>query len=333
MVGYIIRRIGQGILFIVVVSIGIFSMVRLTPGDPAQIMAGVQATPEAIERIREEMNLDKPFWVQYVTWAKRALRGDLGLSAETQSPVSKELRKRFAATMELTMVTMIFASLIGIWVGIIAAIYRNSFFDYASMFIAVFGFSIPVFWLGLLLLLIFGLLIPVFPLGGRLPGNVDIVQITGFYSIDTLLQGDFKNFLVVIKYLLLPSITLGTIPAAFIARMTRSGMLEVLGADYIRTARSKGLSERSVIFKHALRNALLPIVTVIGLNFAILLAGAVLTETIFSWPGMARYIVRAVSVRDYPVIQGGILVIAIMVLIVNAIMDILYCIIDPRIAY
>lgn len=333
MVGYLIRKIGQGILFLIVVSIGIFGMVRLTPGDPAQIMAGVQATPEAVELIREEMNLDKPFWIQYGIWAGRALRGDLGISIESKAPISTELRKRFAATMELTMVAMIFASLIGILVGIIAAVYRNSFFDYASMFVAVFGFSVPVFWLGLLLLLTFGLLIPVFPLGGRLPGNVDIAHITGFYSIDTLLQGDLKNFMAVIKYLFLPSITLGTIPTALIARMTRSGMIEVLQADYIRTARSKGLPEPSVIFKHALRNALLPIVTVIGLNFAILLAGAVLTETIFSWPGMARYIVRAVSVRDYPVIQGGILVIAIMVSIVNTLIDILYCIIDPRIVY
>jgi len=331
--GYIIRRIGQGILFIILVSIGIFSMIRLTPGDPAQIMAGVQATPEAIERIREEMGLDKPFWVQYGTWAKRALHGDLGVSAETKTPVSKELRKRFAATMELTAVAMLFGTIAGVLAGIIAAVYRNSFFDYASMFIAVFGLSVPVFWLGLLLLLIFGLFIPVFPLGGRVPGSMDIVHITGFYAIDTLVQGDFENFMVVIKYLFLPAITLGTIPAALIARMTRSGMLEVLQADYIRTARSKGLPERSVIFKHALRNALLPIVTVIGLNFAILLAGAVLTETIFSWPGMARYIVRAVGVRDYPVIQGGILVIAIMVLIVNTLIDILYCIIDPRIVY
>lgn len=333
MVGYLIRKIGQGILFLIVVSIGIFGMVRLTPGDPAQIMAGLQATPESVELIREEMNLDKPFWIQYGIWAGRALRGDLGISIESKAPISTELRKRFAATMELTMVAMIFASLIGILVGIIAAVYRNSFFDYASMFVAVFGFSVPVFWLGLLLLLTFGLLIPVFPLGGRLPGNVDIAHITGFYSIDTLLQGDLKNFMAVIKYLFLPSITLGTIPTALIARMTRSGMIEVLQADYIRTARSKGLPELSVIFKHALRNALLPIVTVIGLNFAILLAGAVLTETIFSWPGMARYIVRAVSVRDYPVIQGGILVIAIMVSIVNTLIDILYCIIDPRIVY
>jgi peptide/nickel transport system permease protein len=331
--GYIVRRIGQGILFIIVVSIGIFGMVRLTPGDPAQIMAGVQATPEAIERIREEMNLDKPFWIQYATWAKRAVRGDLGLSAETKTPVSRELRKRFAATMELTLVAMAFATVIGVLAGIVAAVYRNSFFDYASMFVAVFGLSVPVFWLGLLLLLIFGLLIPVFPLGGRLPGSVDIVSLTGFYTIDTLLQGDIKNFIAVLKYLFLPGVTLGTIPTALIARMTRSGMLEVLQSDYIRTARSKGLSERSVIFKHGLRNAMLPIVTVIGLNFAILLAGAVLTETIFSWPGMARYIVRAVGVRDYPVIQGGILIIAVVVLVVNTITDILYSLIDPRIAY
>jgi peptide/nickel transport system permease protein len=332
-VGYIIRRIGQGILFIILVSIGIFSMVRLTPGDPAQIMAGVTATPEAVERIREEMGLDKPFWVQYGIWAKRALQGDLGLSAETKTQVSKELRKRFAATMELTFVAMIFASIVGILAGIIAAVYRNSFLDYASMFVAVFGLSVPVFWLGLLLLLVFGLFIPVFPLGGRVPGSLDIGSITGFYTIDTLMRGDFESFMIVIKYLFLPAITLGTIPAALIARMTRSGMLEVLQEDYIRTARAKGLSERSIIFKHALRNALLPIITVIGLNFAILLAGAVLTETIFSWPGMARYIVRAVSVRDYPVVQGGILVIAVMVLGVNTLIDILYCIIDPRIAY
>lgn len=333
MAGYIIRKTGQGILFIVVISIGIFGIVRLTPGDPAQIMAGVTATPEAVEQIRKDMNLDKPFWIQYGIWAKRALSGDLGLSAETKTPVSQELRKRFAATMELTMMAMIFASVIGVLAGIISAIRRNSLFDYFSMFIAVFGLSVPVFWLGLLLLLIFGLLIPVFPLGGRLPSNVDLVNVTGFYTIDTLLQGDIKNFVVVLKHLFLPSITLATIPTALIARMTRSGMLEVLQSDYIRTARAKGLSESSVIFKHALRNALLPIITVIGLNFAILLAGAVLTEIIFSWPGMARFIVRAVNVRDYPVIQGGILIIAVVVLVVNTITDIFYCIIDPRITY
>jgi peptide/nickel transport system permease protein len=333
MVDYIIRRLAQTAIFVLLISLGIFSIVRLTPGDPARIMAGVNATPEAVEKIRNQMGLNKPFWIQYASWVKRALRGDLGVSTESGRPVSTEIRKRFAATVELTFAAMVFGVIIGAFAGIIAAVFRDSFSDYFSMLVAVLGLSIPVFWLGLILLYIFGLQLSLFPLGGRVPGFMDISRLTGFYTIDTLISGDFAGFLTTVKHLFLPGITLGTIPAALIARMTRSSMLEVLQEDYIHTARAKGLSENVVIFKHAFRNALLPIITVIGLNFAILLGGAILTETIFSWPGMARYIVRAVMVRDYPVIQGGVLVIAIMVACVNTIIDILYGVADPRVRF
>ncbi len=333
MIKYLVKRVAQACLFIILISFGIFSLVRVTPGDPAVIMAGVHATPEAVERIREEMGLNRPFVLQYFSWAGRVIRGDLGNSAENHRPVAKELGKRFSATMELTTVAMFFAVFVGLIAGIVAAVRRSSFFDYASMFVAVFGLSIPVFWLGLLLIYLFGLTLPLFPLGGRLPDSVELSTITGFYTLDTLLRGEFGHFMVTLKHLFLPSVTLGTIPAALIARMTRSSMLEVLHEEYIRTARSKGLSERWVILKHALRNALLPIITAIGLNFAILIGGAILTETIFSWPGMGRYIVRAVSVRDYPVIQGGILLIAIAISVINMLMDVLYAVIDPRISY
>ena len=332
-----LNYIGKRILHLIPVLLGmtfiVFLIIRAIPGNPAQIILGQQASKESIEALTEKLGLNNPWYIQYFDYLKGILTGDLGDSLRTRQPISSELWPYLAATFELALFAMIFAVLIGMNAGIISAWFQNSWFDYFAMVIALIGVSMPIFWLGLMEQWIFSVNFGWLPSSGRQEVRDPITSITNIYMIDTLMQGRFDQFWVVIKHLILPGIALATIPMAIIARMTRASMLEVMRSDYVRTARAKGQKMVIVIYKHALKNSLIPILTVIGLQTGMLLGGAILTETIFSWPGIGRYIYEAISFRDYPVIQSGILVVAFIFVMINLIVDILYTLIDSRIKY
>jgi len=314
-------------------SIIVFSIVHLIPGDPASVMLGERASKESIDRLKAHYGLDKPLPVQYFIYVKNLLSGDLGESIRTNRPIAKEMWPFLAATFELAVASILFAIIIGVNAGIISAWRQNSWFDYISMLIALLGVSMPIFWLGLMEQWIFSSELGWLPSTGRVNARNPVEEITHLYIIDTLIAGRLDLLWDVIKHLILPGIALGTIPMAIIARMTRSSMLEVMRSDYIRTARAKGLGGFLVIYKHALKNATIPVLTVVGMQFGFLLGGAVLTETIFGWPGIGRYVYDAIAFRDYPVIQSGILVIALIFVLINLIVDLLYVVIDPRVSY
>jgi len=314
-------------------SIIAFSLMHLAPGDPARTMAGEHASSRTINAIREKYGLDKPLYVQYGVWLGNVFRGDLGRSIASNEYVTKEILDRLPNTFELALLAMILAILVGTVAGIISASKQYSALDYTFMGIALFGVSMPVFWLGIMLMMIFGVYLRWLPIGGRIDIVISFHRITGFYILDSIITGNFAALVSTLRYLILPSVALATIPMATIARVTRSSMLEVLRQDFIRTERAKGLSERVVIYKHAVRNAMIPVVTVIGLDFGLLLAGAILTETVFSWPGIGRYVVNAVRMRDYPAVQGSVMFFALVFVVVNLITDIIYVYIDPRIHY
>ncbi|MEE9175341.1 MAG: ABC transporter permease [Thermodesulfobacteriota bacterium] len=330
---YIIKRLLMLIPVLLGTSIIAFSLIHLAPGDPARTMAGEHASQRTINAIREKYGLDKPLYIQYGIWLNRALHGDMGRSIVSNEYVTKEILDRFPNTFELTFFAMILAMAIGAMAGIISASKQYSALDYTFMGIALFGLSMPVFWLGIMLMMIFGVYLRWLPIGGRIDILIPFHRITGFYLLDSIITGNFAALISTLRYLILPSAALATIPMATIARVTRSSMLEVLRQDFIRTERAKGLSERVVIYKHAVRNAMIPVITVIGLNFGLLLAGAILTETVFSWPGIGRYVINAVRMRDYPAVQGCVLFFAFVFVIVNLVTDIIYVYIDPRIHY
>lgn len=314
-------------------SIIVFSIIHAIPGDPASVILGDQATPDAVEELREEMGLNEPLVKQYFSYVSGILTGDLGTSLKTNRSIQEEITPYLMATVELMMMSMIIAIIIGVNAGIIAAWRRASWFDYTAMLVALVGVSIPVFWFGLMEQWIFAEKLGLLPSTGRMNAREPVEAITGLLLLDTILQGNLSGFWDVLKHLILPSIALGTIPMAVIARITRSSMLEVLELDYVRTARAKGLSGFWVLYKHALKNAFAPILTIIGMLVGLLLGGAVLTETIFGWPGVGRYIYDAIGSRDYPVIQSGILIIAAIFVFVNLFVDLLYSLLDPRINY
>jgi len=330
---YITKRLLMLIPVLLGASILVFSLIHLAPGDPARTIAGEHASIQTIERIQEKYGLDKPLPTQYWLWLKQALQGDFGRSIVSNEYISREIWDRFPNTVELTLFSMFIAIIIGVVAGIVSASRQYSLLDYSFMGVALFGVSMPVFWLGIMLMMIFGVYLRWFPIGGRISIMVSFTRITGFYLLDSVMAGNWEAFISALRHLILPAIALGTIPMATVARVTRSSMLEVLRQDFIRTERAKGLSERMVIYKHAVRNALIPVVTVIGLNFGLLLAGAILTETVFSWPGLGRYVVKAVQMRDYPAVQGCVLFFAFIFVIVNLVTDIIYVYIDPRIKY
>ncbi len=333
MTRYLFRRLLELIPVFFGVILVVFVISRLTPGDPAVVMLGEKATPEAVAQLRLVLGLNDPLPVQFGRYLGRAVRGDLGRSIQSNERVVVDLATRFPATMELTFGAMLIASTVGVLTGVIAAARRNSWFDGVSMFVALFGFSMPIFWLGIMLILLFAWLLGWFPISGRLDLTVDLARVTNFYFLDALLTRNWAAFGNALRHLVLPAVTLSTVPLAIIARMTRSSLLEVLRQDYVRTARAKGLAERRVVFGHALRNAAIPVITVIGLNVGSLLGGAILTETIFAWPGIGRLVVDAIFARDYPVVQGAVLVIAVVFVVVNLIVDLSYAALDPRIRY
>lgn len=311
-----------------------FFLIRLVPGDPIETLAGergIDAERHAV--LLKEYGLDRPVLVQYGVYIARVLHGDLGKSVITQASVLSEFTALFPATIELALCAILFALLIGIPAGILAAIKRNSWLDHGVMGVSLTGYSMPIFWWGLLLILLFSVQLDLTPVSGRIAVQYFIEPVTGFLLIDTLLSNDTGAFWSAVTHLILPTIVLGTNPLAVIARMTRSAMLEVLGEDYIRTARAKGLSTFRVVSVHALRNALIPVITVIGLQVGVLFTGAILTETIFSWPGVGKWLIEAISRRDYPVLQGGMLLLGAVVMAVNLLVDVAYGIINPRIRH
>jgi peptide/nickel transport system permease protein len=315
------------------VSIVVFFMVRAIPGDPAQIMLGQQATQEQVAQVRESMGLDKPIFVQYGLFLKDALRGDLGDSIVTGRPVTTELMVRLPATFELAAFAMLIAILVGVPVGVISAVRQYSLLDKTTSVLALTGISMPIFWLAMILVVIFGVNLELLPFPGRLDPTTGITAITGLVLVDSLLTLNFAGFWDGLLHLIMPALALGTIPMAVIMRMTRSSMLEVMHEDYVRTARAKGVVPWRVVSKHALRNAMLPTITVIGLQVGLLMGGAIITETIFSWPGIGLYAYNSISTRDYASIQGVVLYGALLFVLVNLIVDVLYAILDPRVRY
>ncbi len=340
------------------VTILVFLFIHLIPGDPAIFMLGEHAAVENVERIREQLGLNKSLFLnldavalvfrgeinvgegfkgffdsQYFGFLGRLLQGDLGKSVHEHTPIADLLKLKFPATVELSLWAMVFALTVGIPAGIISATRRNSVFDNMSMIGALVGVSMPIFWLGLMLIYFFGVKLGLMPTYGRFPVDLSLKTVTGLNILDSIIAGDSQALGLALKHLAMPSIALGTIPMAIIARMTRSSMLEVLQQDYIRTAYAKGLRERTVIIRHALKNAFLPVITVIGLQVGGLLAGAVLTETVFSWPGMGKWVYDAILARDYPVVQVAVLVITLVVAVVNLAVDVSYTYLDPKIRY
>ena len=325
------KRLLWAIPTLFVVSILIFSMVHLAPGDPALIMLGEHASKESVEALQERMGLNKPLIEQYVIYLQSILQGDFGVSLTSGEPVWDEFMQRFPATLELSLVAMIFAITIGLITGIVSAVKRYSIFDYLSMSTALAGLSMPVFWLGLMLMYLFSVQLGWLPVSGRLGYEFDIDEVTGLFLIDSLLANDYEAFVDAFKHLILPAVALATIPTAIIARMTRASMIEILKEEYIKTAKAKGCSKIKIIFVHALKNALLPVLTVAGLMVGTLLAGAILTETTFSWPGIGKWLVNAVNQRDFQIVQSTTLIIASIFIIVNLIVDVLYALVNPRI--
>ena len=315
------------------VSIVVFVMVRAIPGDPAQILLGQAATPDQVADVRERLGLDEPLPIQYLVFIKGALTGDLGDSLVVGQPVTAVLLERFPATLELTLAALLFAVAVGVPVGVIAAVRQYSLLDKITSVVALTGVSMPVFWLALVLVVVFTVQVDWLPFPGRVGGDVSFTSYTGLYLLDTLITLNFPAFWDVLRHLILPAIALGTIPMAVITRMTRSSMLEVMNEDYVRTARAKGVVPGRVVFRHALRNAMLPTITVIGLQFGLLMGGAILTETIFGWPGVGQIAIESVNRRDYAMIQGVVLYGATFFVLVNLLVDVLYAVLDPRVRY
>lgn len=349
MIRYTIRRLITVIPTLIGVTFVIFIFQRLIPGDPAVAMLGEHATQENVERIREQFGLNRPVFLDREALAKGDIRGfidtqyfrymgrilvlDLGTSIHRRIPVAATLAERFPATVELALLAMLIATTIGVPVGIISAARRGSFLDGVTMIGSLVGVSMPIFWLGLMLIMLFGVELNWLPIGGRLTTGVEVKTITKLILVDSLITGNIPAFKNAFEHIIMPAVALATIPMAIIARMTRSSMLDVLQEDYIRTAHAKGLHERVVLYRHALKNAFMPVITVIGLQLGALLAGAVLTETIFAWPGIGKWVYDSILARDYPIVQGGTLLIAIIFVFFSIIVDLSYALLDPRIHY
>lgn len=330
---YILKRLLGLIPVLWGITLAVFLLLRFIPGNPAVVLAGERATPEQIAALTTQLGLDQPLFLQYFTFVGNLLQLKFGTSILTGIPVLDEIRTRWAATFELSIAAMLIAIVIGIPAGIIAAVQKNRWQDQLTIAGSLIGVSLPVYWLGLLLIYFFSVTLRWLPPAGRISVGIDFQPITGFYVLDAIWQLNPAAFIDVITHLILPALTLGTIPLAIVARITRSALLEVLNQDYIRTAKAKGLPDRIVIWRHALKNALLPINTTIGLQFGTLLSGAILTETIFSWSGIGSWIYEGILARDYPVVQGGVVFIAIVFVLINLLVDLSYAIVDPRVRY
>lgn len=333
MLKYIGQRLVQLIPVLLGVSILVFFGMHLVPGDVAQLLLGEKGTEADLQRLRHQLGLDQPVYVQYLRFLVGAMRGDFGVSLRTRQPVIWEIGQALPVTIELSLAALLFAIVFGLLIGAMAARYPHSPLDTGSMIGVLIGVSMPVFWTGILLLLVFGGVLGWLPLGGILDEGMDYRRITGIPFFDGLVSGNWAVVRSNLQHLILPAVALGAIATAAIARMARSTMLDVLSLDYIRTARAKGVAERRVVTRHALRNALLPVVTLIGLQLGLLLSGAVLTETIFALPGLGRLAITSVLARDYPLVQGVVIIAAVVFVLANLLVDVLYAYLDPRIRY
>jgi peptide/nickel transport system permease protein len=331
MLRFVVRRLLLLIPILVGLSILVFFWIRHLPGGPASALLGERATPEAVAALRHQYGLDKPIYVQYAKYAKQIVTLHFGTSVTTRQSVSTEFKQRFPATVELAAAAGLFALIFGIPLGFVAAKRYGGIIDHTSLVVSLVGISTPIFFLALILKYIFAVKLPWLPSVGRISPLIDVDHPTNFYTLDTLLAGDLNAFVDVGKHLVLPAIALGSIPLAIIARITRASVLDVQNEDYVRTARAKGLPPRSVDYRHVLRNAMLPISTIIGLQVGLLLSGAVLTETVFAFPGIGSWLVEAIKARNYPVIQGGVMFVAVIVVFVNLIVDISYGFLNPKI--
>ncbi|HEY8446723.1 MAG TPA: ABC transporter permease [Thermomicrobiales bacterium] len=333
MAAYLIRRLLLTIPILLGISLIVFLMLHTAGGDPAVLKLGQNATPENVARLRHEMGLDRPLAVQYLDFLWHAIQGDLGRSYRSNAPVLDDIVTRFPATVELAVAAMLIALVIGFTAGTIAGTRKHSFFDYSSTFVALLGVSIPTFWLGLIFIIVFGVWLRWLPLSGRVDPRLGVDPSSNFVVLEALIRGNWTVFKDALEHLILPAVTLAGWPAAIVARMTRASLIEVLGQEYIRTARAKGLSERMIVWRHAYRNALIPVITVIGLEFGALLGGAVVTETVFAWPGIGRRSVEAILQRDYQVVQGIVLLLGVIFVALNLLTDLIYALLDPRIRY
>lgn len=330
---YLVKRLLGLVPVLLGMTLLVFLFLRLIPGDPAVVLLGEAATPEQIAALREQLGLNRPLYVQYFAFLEHLLRLDLGTSVISGIPIIEELKNRYPATFELAIVAMAIALLAGIPAGILAALHKNRWLDQSLMAGSLLGVSLPVYWLGLLLIYLFAVNLQWLPAGGRSTDTSLIQPLTGLYVVDSVLRLNPMALADALSHLCLPALTLSTIPLAIVARITRSAMVETLSQDYIRTARAKGVPAFWVVGRHALKNALLPVVTISGLQFGTLLGGAILTETIFAWPGIGSWIYEGILARDYPVVQGGILFVAIAFVLINLLVDISYALLDPRVQY
>jgi peptide/nickel transport system permease protein len=328
---FTVRRLLLLVPILLGLSILVFLWIRALPGGPAQALLGERATEESVAQIERQYGLDEPIHIQYWSYVKTIGSGDFGTSVVTRRPVTDELTERFPATIELAIAAMIFSVGLGIPLGFLAAKRYGSLLDHASLVASLLGISIPIFFLAILLKYLFAVKLGLLPTVGRISVLIDLEHPTNFYVLDAIIAGDLEALWDVLKHLILPAVALGSIPLAIIARITRAAVLDVQNEDYVRTARAKGLSPRIVDVRHVFRNAMLPITTIIGLQTGLLLSGAVLTETVFAWPGMGTWLVDAIETRNYPVLQGGILFVALVFVLVNLLVDISYGLINPRI--
>ena len=333
MAGYLLRRLALTIPILLGVSMLVFFMLHSAGGDPAQVMLGSRADPASLAELRRELGLDRPLWVQYLDFLSGAVRGDFGRSYRSNTPVVAEIAARFPATIELAVAAMGIAAMAGAVVGTVAAVRRHTIFDYLGSTGGLLGLSIPTFWLGIILIIVFGLWLRWLPISGRVDARLGADPSVPFLTVTSLLRGNWVVAGDAFRHLILPALTLSAWPAAIVARMTRASLLESLGQDYTRTARGKGLRESAIVVGHAARNALLPVLTVVGLEFGTLLGGAVVTETVFSWPGLGQLTVAAIGARDYQVVQGVVLLLAVVFVLLNLLVDMLYAVLDPRIRY
>jgi peptide/nickel transport system permease protein len=331
MLRFVVRRLLLLVPILLGLSILVFGWIRALPGGPAEALLGERATAASIAQIEKQYGLDKPIYVQYGAYLKTVVKGDFGTSIRTRQPVVEEIKRRFPATVELAVAAGLFSIMLGIPLGFFAAKRYGGILDHASLVGSLLGISIPVFFLGIILKYIFAVKLGLLPTVGRISVLIDVDHPTNFYILDAILAGNGEALWDVIKHLILPAVALGSIPLAIIARITRAAVLDVQNEDYVRTARAKGVSPGIVDRRHVLRNALLPSTTIIGLQVGLLLSGAVLTETVFAYPGMGTLLVEAIDTRDFPILQGGILFLAVIFVFVNLLVDLSYALINPRI--
>jgi ABC-type dipeptide/oligopeptide/nickel transport system permease component len=333
MIKYIVKRVLQAIPVLIALSVVVFLIMRVFSADPAPVVLGEHATREAMDAWRDSQGLNDPIWKQYLDFVIGALHGDLGTSYYTHTSVTTEIMSRFPATIELAIVAIIIASIVGIALGVVSAVNKGKFIDAFSTLLALIGVSMPIFWLGILFIILFTGILHILPSGGRIDPIMQPYGGTGLFLIDTLLSGDFEAFGNALVHMIMPACALSMYSMAIITRMTRSSMLDTLNEDYVRTARAKGLPSGKVTRHHALRNAMLPVSTVIGLQLGSLLGGALLTETVFAWPGIGKYVVECILKSDFPVVQGVVLLIGVIFVLINLVVDIIYAFLDPRIKY